>query len=319
MGVKMVSSPMTTRVWIANESNYTRGRGGYNVNGIVIHHAVTTDINVIGRVFEQYGRGGSAHYGVGGREVHQYVDEIDTAWHCSNWWGNQNTIGIETVNSALGGDYPVSDETLETLCQLVADIARRYNLGRLYINPSEDCPKLSGHRDWQGAATACPGDYLYARLQYIADRANDINYPPAPAPAPTPEPTPAIEWHDVPETTLRIKDGGTDLINLENGQAIKHLDGDFTFVQQTADGTYVRTQYSKEKGINNGVLYSDLIQPQPEPTPKPEPEPTPEPQPDPQPEPSPEPEPSDDTPNWFIRFIHALGEFFINLFTKKEK
>lgn len=304
----MVSSPMTTRVWLADSSNYTRGRGGYNVNGIVIHHGVTTNINVIGQVFSQPGRGGSAHYGVGGKEVHQYVDETDCAWHCSNYWGNQNTIGIETVNSSLGGDYPVSDETLDTLIRLVADIAKRYNLGKLYVNPSEDCPKISGHRDWQGAQTYCPGDYLYARLQYIADRANDINFPPAPT----------VRWVDVPETTLRIKDGGTDLVDVTNGNVIKHIDGDFTFVQRTDDGKYVRTQYSKEKGINNGVLYSDLIQPQPEPTPEPEPEPTPEPQPDPQPEPTPEPEPTDDTPNWFIRFIHALGEFFINLFVKKE-
>ena len=108
------------------------------------------------------------------------------------------------------------------------------------------------------------------------------------------------------------------MVNIVTGEVIKHLEGDFTFVQKTSDGAYVRALYSKEKGIDNGVLYSDLIQPQPEPTPEPEPEPTPEPQPDPQPEPTPEPEPTDDTPNWFIRFIHALGEFFINLFTKKE-
>lgn len=608
----MTGSSLVTKVWPANPSNYTIGRGGYEVVGIVIHHAVTTDINVIGRVFEQYGRGGSAHYGVGGKEVHQYVDETNTAWHCSNFWGNENTIGIECVNSALGGDYPVSDETLDTVIRLVADIAKRYNLGKLYVNPSEDCPKISGHRDWQGAQTYCmpldatevltstgfvkldeitmddfvaqwdqktmevsfaqpkgiidpytaevkrirnteltddhvvftkeiehrrnsnrgkwtgkyvekkwgsgsrftfpteteyhgkglgeltpdevellmwiqadghymydkrgkgchygiefhfkkqrkidrvvallenlgidytfkskkdgtasirifgnehfewaeyyltnkefnycwmdlndeqyrrfrevieladgcvanhsyssksqnnidivqailqlhgqtsviynegryprlffgahtysldgragesrrttevgcltmpegtliirqygkvqlvgncPGDYLYARLQYIADRANDINFPPEP-------PKPTVEWHDVPETTLKIKDGGTDLVDVTNGNIIKHLDGDFTFVQMTNDDKYVRTQYSKEKGINNGVLYSDLLQP--EPIPEPTPEPTPTPQPDPQ------PEPTDDTPNWFIRFIHALGEFFINLFVKKE-
>lgn len=226
--------------------------------------------------------------------IRQY-GRVQIIGNCGNYWGNQNTIGIECVNLSLGGDYPVSDETLEMTAQLVADIAKRYNLGKLYLNPSEDCPKLSGHRDW--SATQCPGDYLYARLQAICDRANEINFPPAPAPAPT------VEWHDVPETTLKTKDGGTDLVDVTNGNVIKHIDGDFTFVQMTNDDKYVRTQYSKEKGINNGVLYADLVQPQPEP----------------QPEPSPEPEPSDDTPNWFIRFIHALGEFFINLFTKKEK
>lgn len=318
----MAGSYLVTRWWGAHTDNFTYGRGGYRVNGIVIHHAVTTDINVIGTVFSQPGRYGSAHYGVGGNQVHQYVDENDTAYHCSNWWGNQNTIGIECVNSSLGGDYPVADDTLETVIRLVADIANRYGLGRLYVNPSEDCPKLSGHRDWQGAATYCPGDYLYARLQYICDRANDINFPPAPAPAPQP----TIVWVDTPETTLKIKDGGTDLIDLNNGNVIKHLNGDFTFVQRTEDGKYVRTQYSREKNINNGVLYDDLVQPlppapEPEPTPEPEPEPTPEPTPEPEPHPEPTPEPTpdtdDDTPNWFIRFIQALGEFFCNLFKKK--
>ena len=308
----MASSYLVTRWWGAHTDNFTYGRGGYRVNGIVIHHAVTTDINVIGTVFSQPGRYGSAHYGVGGNQVHQYVDENDTAYHCSNWWGNQNTIGIECVNSSLGGDYPVADDTLETVIRLVADIANRYGLGRLYVNPSEDCPKLSGHRDWQGAATYCPGDYLYARLQYIADRANDINYPPEP-------PKPALNWVDVPETTLRIKDGGTDIVDIPTGNVIKHIDGDFTFVQKTDDGKWVRTLYSKEHNVNNGVLYSDLLQPAPEPEPTPEPQPEPTPEPTPEPEPTPTPEPSDDTPNWFIRFIHALGEFFIHLFTRKEK
>lgn len=388
----MASSPLTTQ-WIGcNPSNFNGGRGGYNVNGIVIHHAVCLNIGAMDAVFQRYGYGGSAHYGVWGNTVHQYVDENDTAWHCSNYWGNQNTIGIECVNSALGGDYPVADDTLEMLIRLVADIAKRYNLGRLYVNPSEDCPKISGHRDWYGAATACPGDYLYARLQYIADRANDINYPPeppkreikwhdvptttmmvdgvthlynletdeqicevsgevtfiqmtedngwvrtqyskeknlnngiayhrlVPIPEPTPEPTPEpepphIEWVDVPETTLRIKDGGTNLVNIVTGEVIKHLEGDFTFVQKTSDGAYVRALYSKEKGIDNGVLYADLVQPEPQPDPQPEP--TPEPEPEPTPEPT--PDPGDDTPNWFIRFIHALGEFFTHLFTRKEK
>lgn len=318
----MASSPMVTRWWGAHSDNYTQGRGGYRVNGIVIHHAVTTNINVIGNVFSQPGRYGSAHYGVGGREVHQYVDENDTAYHCSNWWGNQNTIGIETVNSALGGDYPVADDTLDTLIHLVADIANRYGLGRLYVNPSEDCPKISGHRDWQGAATYCPGDYLYARLQYIADRANDINFPPAPTPQPEPqpqpEPKPAINWVDIDETTLPIKEGGTDLINLDTGEHIKHLDGYFTFIQKTEDGQWVRTQYSRDKGLNNAVLYADLAKPTPDPEPQPEPTPEPTPEPEPTPTPEPTPEPSDETPNWFIRFIQALGEFFINLF-KKEK
>lgn len=680
----MASSPLVTQ-WIGcNPTNYNTGRGGYSVNGIVIHHAVCLNIGAMDSVFQRANYGGSAHYGVWGNTIHQYVDENDTAWHCSNYWGNQNTIGIECVNSALGGDYPVADDTLETLCKLVADIAKRYGLGNLYVNPSEDCPKISGHRDWYGASTACmpldatevltdkgfvslgnvtkkdkvaqwdqktyritftnpkdivkpymakvkmirnteltedhdvftkkiehrrnknrgkwtgeyekkkwgssdrfsfpteasykgkglgltldeleylmwvqadghymvdeeclygvefhfakqrkidrviglledlgkeyvyteqsdgtvklrvygknevvwcekylndkeftwdwlelsdeqyerfrevlvladgceanssysskslknisivqailqlhgqpshvyygenyprlyfsshaysldgrngthtretevscltmpkgslvirqygriqivgncPGNYLYARLQYIADRANQINNPPKKeikwhdvptttmmvdgvthlynvetdqqicevsgevtfvqmtddnywvrtqyskdkglnngiayhrlVPIPEPTPAPTVEWVDVPETTMRV-DGVTHLYNVITLQQICDVTGDVTFVQKSKDGYWVRTEYSKEKGLDNGIQYHRLLpiepEPQPEPTPEPEPEPTPEPTPD----------PGDDTPNWFIRFIKALGEFFINLFSKKEK
>ena len=151
----MKGSPLVTKVWPANASNYGKGRGGYKVNGIVIHYAASTSLDSIGQVFSTHGRGGSAHYGIGGKQVHQYVDENDTAWHCSNYWGNQNTIGIENTNSTKAPNWEVSDETFDTCCRLVADIAKRYGLGKLYVNPSEDCPKLSGHKDWQGAATAC--------------------------------------------------------------------------------------------------------------------------------------------------------------------
>ena len=90
------SSMVTKRVTIPT-SNYTKGRGGYKVRGIVIHHAVTTNIKSVDTTFTNPNRHGSAHYCVDGKEVHQYVDENDTAWHCSNYWGNQNTIGIENV------------------------------------------------------------------------------------------------------------------------------------------------------------------------------------------------------------------------------
>ena len=259
----MSESPLVTRKWWADPSNYTKGRRGYKVNGIVIHHAASTSLNSIGQVFSQKGRNGSAQYGVGGKEIHQYVSE-----------------------------WRVSDETFDTLCKLVADVAKRNGLGKLYVNPSEDCPKLSGHKDWQGASTACPGPYLYPRLQEICNRANNINYPPKPT----------ITWVDTPETTMRVKAGGANLVNVTTGTVVKTLAAgeEFTYVQKTSDDKYVRTEYSKEHNANNGVLLSAL-----EPIPEPEPEPTPEPT----PEPEPTPDPGDDVPNWFVKFIKDLINF----------
>lgn len=272
----MSNSPLVTRWWPANASNYTAGRDGGFIQGIVIHHAASTSLNSIGTVFSQYGRNGSAHYGVGGTEIHQYVDEANGAWHCSNYAGNMNTVGIETTNSTGAPDWKVSDTTFDTLCKLVADIAKRNNLGKLYVNPDEYIPKLSGHKDWYGAATACPGPYLYPRLQAICDRANAINYPPAPAPAPAPAPKPAISWTNLDAPLELFTVHGAALVDLKTGEVKQNYSENtkIRLVQQAEFNgkTYYRTQYSTEKGFD-WAFESTMFQ-IPESTPEPEPEPS---------------------------------------------
>lgn len=187
----MSQSGLVTKQWWANETNYTHGRSD-TIHGIVIHHAASTSLDSVGTVFSQAGRGGSAHYGVKGNQVHQYVREEDTAWHCGDWLGNCCTIGIETVNSTGSPDWLVDEETFNTLAKLCADIAKRNGLGKVKFDPDGVYPTLSAHRDW--SPTYCPGDYLYSRMNELADKINEINYPSVkPTPAPTPEPTPTSD------------------------------------------------------------------------------------------------------------------------------
>ena len=148
----MSQSSLVTRQWWANESNYTKGRTD-TIHGIVIHHAASTSLDSVGQVFSQYGRGGSAHYGVKGSQIHQYVREEDTAFHCGDWPGNCCTIGIETVNSTGAPDWLIDEETFNTLARLCADIAKRNGLGRVKFGPNDVYPTLSAHRDW--SATYC--------------------------------------------------------------------------------------------------------------------------------------------------------------------
>ena len=251
----MTNSNMVTKRWIANSTNYTKGREGNKIQGIVIHHAASTSLDSIGMVFSRAGRNGSAHYGVGGNQIHQYVDEADTAWHCSNWWGNLRTVGIETTNSTGAPSWEIAPDTFETLVKLVADIAKRNNLGKLWINPKADMPTLSGHKDWYGATTVCPGPSLYLRLQEIADRANAINFPPAVV-------RPVIAWVDIMPFALKAKakvdiidlDTGADKGDIQAGMVISNL------VQETTVNgkKYYRTLYSKTKGFNNGILAEAL-------------------------------------------------------------
>lgn len=252
----MSNSNLVTRWWPANPTNYNVGHEGNRIQGIVVHHGATTSLDSIGSTFARANRNGSAHYGVGGNQVHQYVDEANTTWHCTNWFGNLRTISIETTNSTGAPNWEIAPDTFETLVKLVADIAKRNNLGRLWINPKADMPTLSGHKDWYGAITVCPGPSLYPRLQEIADRANAINFPPVV------EVKPMIAWVNIEPLALKAKakvdiidlDTGADKGDIQAGIVISNL------VQETTVNgkKYYRTLYSKTNGFNNGILAEAL-------------------------------------------------------------
>ena len=170
-GMKQMSKSSLVDVNVpAYEGNFTYGRSGRNIEAITIHHmAVVLSAEQCGRIFQTVGRYGSSHYGIGndGR-IANYVDEEDAAWTNSNWDSNCKSITIETSNSQTGGNWPVSDNALNSLIKLVADIAKRRGLGTLV--PGKN---LTWHSMFTN--TTCPGDYLRSKMQYIADEANKIN------------------------------------------------------------------------------------------------------------------------------------------------
>lgn len=171
----MSNSKLVTKKVPAYAGNYTAGRQGNKINKIVIHHAAGTNFDSIGAEFQKVGRGGSAHYGVGGKQIAQYVDESNTAWHASNWDVNCTSVGIETCNSTgrvNGNDndpnsWKVSDETFNTLIKLVADIAKRNGIGKLVKGKN-----LTWHSMY--ADTFCPGNYLRNKMDELVSRANAL-------------------------------------------------------------------------------------------------------------------------------------------------
>ena len=152
----------------AYEGNYSKGRSGRKIEQICLHHmAGRLTAEQCGKIFQKVGRYGSSHYGIGydGR-IGQYVDETDTAWTNSNWDSNCKSVTIETSDN--DNSWYVNDTTLNSLIKLVADIAKRNNLGTLV--PGKN---LTWHSMF--TSTTCPGNYLRSKMQYIADEANKIN------------------------------------------------------------------------------------------------------------------------------------------------
>lgn len=108
------------------------------------------------------------------------VPEEYRAWTSGSPAADNNAITVETQNIAVGGDWPVSEEAISKLTQLIADVANRYGWGGV------GDANVVGHRDVY--ATACPGPMLYGRLPDIRANANAMvsgGNVPSPAPAPS--------------------------------------------------------------------------------------------------------------------------------------
>lgn len=161
------SSLVNTTVWSA-EGNYTHGRSGRKIEMVTLHHmAGVLSAQQCGMIFQQAGRGASAHYGIGkDGKIGLYVDEYNTAWANANWDSNCKAVTIELSNSMASGDYPVSDIVLNKAIDLIVDIFKRNNLGKCVKGQN-----LTWHSMY--SSTYCPGDYVRSKLDYIVDKVNE--------------------------------------------------------------------------------------------------------------------------------------------------
>lgn len=245
------SSLVTVRV-PAHPSNYTKGRNT-KITDVTIHHmAGVLSAEACGNIFARAGRNGSSHYGIGnGGEIGQYVDEADTAWTNSNWPSNCRSVTIETSNSDTGGEWPVGDAAYNSLIKLVADIAKRNGLGTLVAGQN-----LTWHSMF--APTTCPGDYLRARVEEIARKANEIN---GGGPAPTPTPTGDFKVGDKVLPINYVDYNGTPLMKTRDYYTISQINGDRAVL--TSDGVVYAAVNT------NNLKKVDAPAPAPAPTPAP--------------------------------------------------
>ena len=207
----MSNSKLVNKTILTNK-NYDKGRSGYKLKKITIHHcAGVMSIEQLGRLMKNGSRQVSSHYGIGndGR-IGQYVDEKNTAWTDGNWVSNCTSVTIETSNNKTGGKWTVGDKALNSLIKLVADIGKRNGFGTLVKGKN-----VTWHRMY--ASTTCPGDYLLSKMDYIVNEANKINKN-------TPDPKPSKL-----NLTRLLKKGstGTAVKNLQKALGGLDVDGIF--------------------------------------------------------------------------------------------
>lgn len=164
----MSNSKYVNVVVPASPSNYTVGRSGRKIEAITIHHmAGRLTAEQCGYIFQNPNRKASSNYGIGyDGSVGLYVDEDNTSWCNSNWDSNCKSVTIEVSDN--DNSWYVNDTTMNMLIKLVADIAKRNNLGKLVKGQN-----VTWHSMF--ANTTCPGDYLRSKIDYICEEANKIN------------------------------------------------------------------------------------------------------------------------------------------------
>jgi len=151
MNIKPIQIPAT---------NYSIGRGTYKPEAIVLHIMDGSLIGTDSWFADEKSRV-SAHYGIGkSGEVHQYVNEVDTAFHAGvvdkpTWKllkpgknPNDYTIGIEHEGQPLVNDvWP--DAMKKASAKLVYEIAQRWSIPL-------DREHVIGHYEIRGSKPNCP-------------------------------------------------------------------------------------------------------------------------------------------------------------------
>ena len=167
----MAYSKLACKFIPAYEGNYTKDRKAWGcdkIKEICIHYmAGNLSIETCGQIWQRPGRNGSSTYEIGsdGR-IACYVDEDNIAWCNSNWNSNVRSASIETAN--LHPSPEVSEKAMDSLIKLVADIAKRNDMGTLVKGQN-----VTWHSMYTD--TSCPGSYLLSKMDYIVEQANRIN------------------------------------------------------------------------------------------------------------------------------------------------
>jgi len=160
--------------------NYYAGRT-HSIDRITPHCVVgQCSVETLGAIFAKPEKDASCNYGIGydGR-IGCYVDESNTSWCSSSRENDNRSITIE-VASDVESPWAVRDAAWQSMLNLMEDIMRRHGKTRLVwwgnrtqalqYQPKANEMVLTVHR-WF-ANKACPGTYIYSRMDAIATEIN---------------------------------------------------------------------------------------------------------------------------------------------------
>lgn len=187
----MSYSKLANKYIAASADNYTRGRGGFKVCKITVHHmACQWSAERCAQSFQVSGRMASANYCIGSDgTIVANVDEENRAWTSSNYYNDCQAITVEVANETCVPNWTVSTKAWNALVNLCVDVCKRYGFRLSYTGNANG--SLTEHRMF--AATSCPGPYLHSKMNQLVQEVNaKLDGKPVPS-TPTPAPKEAID------------------------------------------------------------------------------------------------------------------------------
>ena len=248
----MTISTLASGTMLASSNNYQKGRGGRKICKITPHHAVAVcSAERLCQEFQKPSRESSANYCIGNDgKIMCSVYEEDRAYTSSSRSNDEQAITIEIANSSLGGEYPISAKAWKSLVALCVDICKRYDFTLKFDGTPNG--SLTVHRMF--ASTACPGNYIYKRLNQLAEEVNAQLKP-----ALVIEPIPTKKVKAIRDTSL----WNLDFTDINKAEAVKPVEEGMIIQDITAIVThpcgskYYMTLYSYSHGIHNGINVLD--------------------------------------------------------------
>ena len=177
-----------------------------SVEAIIVHY-MAGDLSAVAcaQMFANSARQASSQYCIGSDgDIVCSCDEQYRAWTSGSDWADSRGITIEVASQPDGS---ITDAAWKACVDLCADVAKRYGLHVPFRFTGDTSGELWAHRWFQ--ATACPGDWFYARFpQLAADIAAKVSGK-TPDPQPQPSPTPEKKWRidGKAEKGAKIKSG----------------------------------------------------------------------------------------------------------------
>ncbi len=135
---------------------------GVKINGLNVHHWASTSMAGLNRLVYSNDPASANYLILNDGTLVGSVPEEYRAWTTSAYANDDDKITVEVQNETGDPTWRISDAAMDTLVRLYADLAKRHRFTPRRAN-------IYGHRDYW--ATACPGPYLYPRLDDVARKA----------------------------------------------------------------------------------------------------------------------------------------------------